>query len=194
VGVAFTDIYYDGPEREDAVNLSWYFNAIMLAWLWLYSAWTWPSLPDRVPGHIGFGGGIRWDDATVLAWFVLPIIAAASTAAIWLAARYALRNPRRINIPGKDKLLALPAESQRRVLERVRAALGVIALQTTFILLLSQRMRYQAALGENVTASLVMILAFAVLSGPIIMVTLMVTAQRALDAEARAANRDPAGN
>jgi len=167
------------------VTLTWYLDLLLLGWLWIHSLRLWPTLPDRVPGHVGLRGEIRWDESTILAWLLLPIVATLSTAAIWIATRYSVRNPRSINIPGKDRLLSLPPNAQRRVLDRIGGSLGVAALSATMTLLLCQEMRYRAALGEAVTPWIVMILAVAVASGPTILITIVLTAQRALDAETR---------
>lgn len=165
------------------MKLTRYFHLVLLAWLWCWSILRWPEVSAGATGDAAAGPGATGDGMSLPAWLLLPSIAALDAVISWLVSRYAVRNPRRINLPSKERILALPPEAQTRVLGRVREALGIVGLSTAFILLMAQRLMYRVALGQDATGALVAVLLAAVLAGPVILVALVVTTQRALEQE-----------
>ncbi len=130
-----------------------------LNWLWVlanvaavgahfaYCAYTWFLLPDRYPIHFGPGGvPDRWADGNSLEWFLLPVIAAAM--ALFMTGLGVLlpRIPFRLwNVPGKKKLMHLPASRRVPIVRSTVGMVLVISLLDTAMMLWIQVMIFRSA-------------------------------------------------
>lgn len=164
------------------LSRTWLLAYALIAALWIWSLWVWPSLPERTPAHFGLDGAVnRWEDASVFGWFRIPIIALGTTIVIHVAAWLSIRNPRWVNLPQKDELLALAPERQRAVLAKIRDGLGLTAVLTALIMVMVQQLVWHVALGGDATWLSIATMVVGVLTGPIITVVLLVSTQRELN-------------
>jgi hypothetical protein len=135
------------PSPTHAVSgtlaIACFFMAIILhAATWWRAAVWYPSLPDPFPTHFdGAGVPDAWTAKSVGAWFMLPgigvamlcLLAGIGAGLAWMA-RHA---PTLLNVPGKDRFVALPPECRVGVLGPTRAYLAwtVMLLSGLFLLL-----------------------------------------------------------
>ena len=116
---------------------------------WSVSAYG--TLPPSIPAHFGAGGVDRWTDRSFWNWFGLPLMAVGLPALNYgVAAAFAAR-PQFMNIPRKDRLLALPAGRRVRVMRWWWALMQAIALVEVLILGLAQYAIWLAAANRTVT-------------------------------------------
>src|SRR5690606_39344895 len=93
-------------------------NVLLLAAFLAMSAWLWPSLPEPIPVHFGLDGTPdRWGSRAT--WWLLPGLAVFLTVFLGALGRWSTSRPHLVNLPGKERLLALPPERRRPVLTRV---------------------------------------------------------------------------
>lgn len=103
-------------------------NAIILAAGTTWGFALWKSLPDRIPVHFGFNGQPdRWTDK---GWelAVLILMPLFMTALLYGLTALGRKHTGLLNVPDKEKLLALPAEKQEpfwQMLWEFMAALSV---------------------------------------------------------------------
>ncbi|HEY8469249.1 MAG TPA: DUF1648 domain-containing protein [Longimicrobiales bacterium] len=161
-------------------------NLLLLAALLGGSAAAWPHLPPRIPAHFDFSGTPdRWVETTWLSWFMLPLIAIGLNALLYGAAALSTRDPRRINMPGKDRLLALPAERQQPVMATIREGLEALAAPVTLSFCLIQLAVYRTATGQGGRIEVIAALVLIVLATPIILIGMLLRSQSELDRQVR---------
>lgn len=101
-----------GSLEGNVKNLYHALNAIILAAGTIWGFSTWRSLPDKIPVHFGFNGqpdrwtGKGWELAILI---LMPLF---MTALLYGLTALSRRYTGLLNIPDKDKLLALPREKQ----------------------------------------------------------------------------------
>ncbi len=141
---------------------------LLLGCLVVGSVLGWPTLPERIPGHFGADGQVtRWTDRTALHWFVLPVLAlVVALPAIWLA-RALPRRPHLVNIPDKDRYLALREEHRLPVIERIRNMVFGIAAQVLALLALVQLGIYRTAHGHDTQSYMMAVLVLSLLIVPV---------------------------
>ena len=124
-----------------------------LALLALYFAATatmWPVLPERVPIHFDFAGEpTTWARTSVLSWFGLPLLAAATTLFIYGLGRASTHEPDIWNIPEKERFLALSPAARAPIVAYLHRALAWSALLTTIMFIGILIAVYQTATGRN---------------------------------------------
>src|SRR5690606_18905334 len=109
-----------------------FLNLVLLAGLLGGSALAYPRLPERMPLHFGLDGTPdRWAETSLASWFMLPLVALALNLLLYGAAALSTRNARLVNLPGKERLLALPFERQRAVLRRMREGMESLTAPLT---------------------------------------------------------------
>jgi uncharacterized membrane protein len=87
-----------------------------------------PHLPPRIPQHFNLSGvPDRWVDTSWASWMLEPIVALAVTGFILVIAWIIPCDLRLLNLPDKERLVALPRERQDEILAIIRAALRWIA-------------------------------------------------------------------
>ena len=144
-------------------------NLLLLAALWIGSALVWPRLPDRIPQHIAADGGITWASTSPASWFLLPGLATLVVVLLHVVQRFARQRPGLLNIPGREQLLALPAERQAPVIARaVDMMEGTIAVML-LIFCAVQAGLWHAAHGGSSETVLVVVLPLALLSTPLVL-------------------------
>lgn len=157
-------------------------NVLLVGGLIGFSVTVYPELPQRIPLHFGAGGEAdRWGDRTMLRWLLLPLVAAGACAITYFAAWLSARNPRRVNLPDRKKLLQLPRESQLWVLQGFANPLYVMALILNVAMWLLQYGAYLTATEGNGRAAIMAGLLVAILCGPFIMIGLLLGFQRRMD-------------
>jgi hypothetical protein len=117
-------------------------------------AWhQWPELPVRVPLHFDFAGTPdRYGERGYWSWFFLPTLATGFALLFglliprlvdWLAER----DPTLINLPDKQRFLALAPERRRRALRPLLALLQVLGCEVVALFAWIQYGTLQVALG-----------------------------------------------
>lgn len=120
---------------------------IGLACMW------WPAVPARVPLHFDFAGDPdRYGERGFWSWFLLPTLAVGVALLFgvllprwidWLAER----DPALINVPDKQRFLALDVERRRQALRPMLALLRVLGAQIALLFTLVQYATLQVARG-----------------------------------------------
>lgn len=109
-------------------------NALLVAALAAAAAVGRSRLPARIPVHFDPGGQpTRWAETTALAWYGLPLTAAATALLLWGVGRMARRNPSLWNVPEKERFVRLPPDARapfQAELERMLGAVGVLVTLT----------------------------------------------------------------
>jgi uncharacterized membrane protein len=161
-------------------------NLLLLAALLAGSAVAWPSLPARIPAHFDFAGTPdRWVQTTWFSWFALPLLAVALNVLLFGVAALSTRNPRYINLPGKERLLALPVERQQSVMATIREGLEALAAPLTLAFGLIQLGVYRTAIGQGGRTELVAAHEVILLATPLIAITMVLRSQSELDRQVR---------
>jgi hypothetical protein len=144
-------------------------NLLLVAALWIGSALVWPSLPGRMPRHLGADGVTTWQSTSLSSWFLLPALATLVVVLLHMLQRLARGRPGLLNIPGREQLLALPPERQAPVIARaVDMMEGTIAIML-LIFCTVQAGLWRVAHGGSAQAVLVVVLPLAVLSTPLVL-------------------------
>jgi uncharacterized membrane protein len=154
-------------------------NLVLLAGLIGFSVAVYPELPSQIPVHFsGSGDADEWAARTPMRWMLLPLVAAGICAVTYFAARISLRDPRRLNVPDRNKLLRLSHESQMWVLQGVANPIYLLAavLNTTMCLL--QYGAYLTATTGNGQSVILAGLMMALLAAPVMAVGLLISYQR----------------
>jgi uncharacterized membrane protein len=118
--------------------LHWVNGALLLG-LWAFTVVGYGRLPELVPGHIGPSGVTRWDAKQNSMWFVLPLIGTIHAVLMYGVSAIANGSPAGFNVPQKKRLLELPKEGQRHVLQPFR---GFMYGMATWLLTLMAGMQY----------------------------------------------------
>ncbi|MFO7262207.1 MAG: DUF1648 domain-containing protein [bacterium] len=163
-----------------------FLNLALLAALLVGSALAYPRLPDRIPGHFGLDGTpTRWVETSPASWFLLPLIALGLNLLLYAMAALATRDARFVNLPGKERLLALPIERQREVLRRVREGMDALMAPTTLAFCLIQLAIYRSAIGMGGRVEIIAALLLVLLGSTIGTISLLVRTQAELDRQVR---------
>jgi uncharacterized membrane protein len=164
-------------------------NGCLLGLLFLGSALVWPDLPSEIPAHFDGGGRVtRWTRTSALSWFAVPLIALALTAVNYFFARLLPRWPHLINLPNKQRFLALPAERRGPVIERIREFLHGISIPLILIMIVVQVSIYRTAVGNPSVGYTIAILLGSLLLTPVILMLWLPRIQSEIDRQAK----DPA--
>lgn len=95
-------------------------NALLLIALWGFTVLMYRHLPEQIPGHMGMSGVTRWEDRDSGMWFVLPILGSFHALLMYALSGLAAGTPETINVPHKERLLALSPEGRRHAMEPLR--------------------------------------------------------------------------
>lgn len=114
-----------------------------------FTAATYAGLPADIPTKISSRGVVTHTTAkTIVNWFLLVGIAGLTQALLTWITVLLPSKPELFNFPEKDRFLALPAEYQPPVIERMQLALDIIGVLTMLILAYVQFMLWRTALGN----------------------------------------------
>ena len=100
---------------------------LIQAAMWWRAAWWYPRLPDRIPIHFNMAGTPDgWAAKSVATWFLLPSLAtllalALLGAGLVMIPALARHKPQSINIPSKERFLALDADARAAAIAPVGA-------------------------------------------------------------------------
>jgi hypothetical protein len=134
-------------------NLLLLLAAAVLLFVFYQGLALYPSLPDRIPTHFGFAGQPdAWSAKTPLTVFGILIVAAVLLLLMAFASSARL-SPRYYNFPGKERLLDLPPDQQRYILQPVREGLAWMGSGLTIGLSFLTRDTWAIALGQRAAIS-----------------------------------------
>jgi len=137
----------DGGSRNRQAHI---LNALILAWIWVFTLLKWPELPEEIPVHFTLAGEPdRWAAKTWEHWFVLPIVALGMTALLYLASRLVVRFPQHANLPQKAVFLRLPPEDRRPILDVLTGLLYRVAALINVQFGVMQLATYRVAVGQS---------------------------------------------
>jgi uncharacterized membrane protein len=125
-------------------------HGLLMALYWAACLALWGTLPERIPHHFDLAGNpTSWGRTSIALWFGLPAMAFA----MWLFVRgmlwLSLRNPALLNIPDKERYLALSAEQREPALAELRAAMAATAFFVTLSFAAIQVSVYETAVGRS---------------------------------------------
>lgn len=153
-----------------------------------FATWAWGQLPDRVPSHLDVTGRpTGWGERSVWTWYLLTAIGLATAGLIYALASWSARRPDLLNLPGKERLLALPPERRDPVLGRIRQLVQGLAAPVLLVFVVVQAAIYRAALGHDVSGLVVTVLVLALALPPVLIAVGLPLVLREIERQARAA-------
>ena len=134
---------------------------VLATGLLAFSIVAYPHLPAQIPQHFGIDGTAdRWVATSWASWLLLPVLALVIAAFVCGMAAIIPTDLRKLNLPNKEQLLALPADRQLAVIAVVRNAMHWIAVIVFALLSLIQVEVYIVAREPGRATELVVTLAF----------------------------------
>lgn len=122
----------------------------MLLALIALAAVTYGGLPDRIPTHLDFNGvADRMAPKSVGTWFLLSGIATLVLGFLDFLGGRLPAHPDMLNIPDKERLLALPARFQAPVMAEAQLMMDVVAVGVMVVMLLVQWELVRVATGAR---------------------------------------------
>ncbi len=156
---------------------------LLLAGLILGSLLAWPHLPAEIPVHFGVDGRPdRWAERNPYSWFALPMVGLLTSVLFGWIRHRAPEHPEMLNIPGKQKLMALPPEQRARVTRQIIKVLSVVELWTLLILVLIQIGEWVTATGGAGQRWVLSGVALSLLGSPVLLLLVLLRTQSALRA------------
>jgi len=155
-------------------------NALLALALVGFAAWGYPQLPERIPTH--FDARFEpdaWGSRT--SFLVLPLVGIACAALMHALAPLVTRRPALVNMPGKARLLELPAAEQQWVLRPVRTLLEATATLLLLLFLCIAGTTWFAAHGRDVRTAFISVFIVIFLAMLLSPIWLLVALQRRLD-------------
>lgn len=161
-------------------------NAVLLTVFFVGSALAWPALPEHVPVHFGVDGEPdRWATRSLASWFAMPLVALVIGAFNYVVAALLPRRPKWINLPNKERFLALPGERRAAVIRQMQGMLHGLTAPTVAVLAAVQVMIYRRALGTPGEHDLLVVLLLTVLLTPLVLIVWIPKVQREQDRQLR---------
>lgn len=106
----------------------------LVVWVALAIA-AYDRLPETIATHFsGSGSPDGFSQRSIMSWFALTIIGVFTTGMILGIAQLTHAHPSMYNVPGKEKLLALPPEAQTPLLEQLATWMALLALSIVMLL------------------------------------------------------------
>ena len=122
-------------------------NLLLLGALFAGSLMVYPRLPERIPMHFDLSGQPdAWQQRSLVAWLMLPIIATGTALLVELASRMSVQNPQLWNVPDKPRFLALTPEERAPIIHRLQNFMGLVGVAVTGVLTMVQASVYLAAI------------------------------------------------
>ncbi len=115
----------------------WSLLMLAQAALWWRGVAWYPSIPDRFPIHFDMAGNPDgWATKSLGAWFLLPVFGTVVSVGLAIFAglalpRLARHTPTMINLPHKERFLALDPERRVQAVSPVACFLVYVAIATT---------------------------------------------------------------
>jgi hypothetical protein len=133
-------------------SLVHWLNVLLLAGYAWWAARVYDRLPDRIPMHFGASGAPdRWAETTFWNWTFLVLVAVgvvgltygSASASLWAARRH----PHWVNVPDKERFLALDADDRVFVVQPVCHLLYWLSAGVIVLFWLIQSWSFQVATG-----------------------------------------------
>lgn len=125
--------------------LAW---GVVLATL-VYAIAVYGQLPDRIPTGLDAAGAARgWTARSPRSWFLLPVLLLAMQVLFDVLATLLPTRPQLVNLPDKEKLLALPARWRAPVMQEVVRMMDATALGVALLFALIQWQLARTAQGQ----------------------------------------------
>ena len=123
---------------------------LVLALYFAAAATLWSELPQRVPIHFDFAGQpTAWARTSVLSWFGLPLLAAATTLFLYGIGQASIRTPDLWNVPEKERFLALSATERAPIVAYLRRVMAWASVLVTLTFISMHVGIYQTATGRS---------------------------------------------
>ena len=163
------------------MTTAWRLAWLGLAGLWGYSVWGWSGMPEPRSVLDGYG----------VAGFATALLLLMAVGGRWLT-----KYPEHVNLPGKDRVLALPERYQGPFRHLVGELFGWVALEMLLIFGLVQLSILREARGQSTEVVVVAIIGVAVMSSPILLALISLRTQKVVQeavsrARAEGAVADP---
>jgi hypothetical protein len=125
-------------------------NAALLATLWGLTFALQGNLPDQIPGHIGPSGVTRWDSSTSGMWLLMPILGSIHALVLYALSGIGQHGLTGLNVPRKERLLAMSREGQRFAVRPVRTFMYLMAAWLLALMIGIQLVNYRVALAGGI--------------------------------------------
>jgi uncharacterized membrane protein len=152
--------------------------ALLLGW----SASTYADLPLRIPMHFNSRGVDRWAAKSVSTWFYIPLLGIGLCALNYVIGGLLAGRPQLMNIPRKDRLLALPVERQQRVMRWFWLLVQTIGLVEVVLMSIAQYGVWRAA-SARLSAGTVIVVPVMIIAVAMIPVSLLIVRRMSAEVE-----------
>ncbi len=164
--------------RSTSTLVAWLLIAILVAG----SLLAWGSLPEKIPTHFGISGKPdSWDEKSFWSWFLMPIIALATTILFTWLSRWTLRRPDVINLPNKERLLRLTLDRQRQVVIKMNGIMGWMSVGLNLLFCMIQYSVYRTANGSDEQTLVLAVIISSIVLLPMISLWMIVAVQSRID-------------
>lgn len=107
-----------------------------------------PSLPGLIPTHFDASGTAdAWSERSLISWFGAPVFAVGLTLFLWILQLLIPRYPALVNIPDKEKFLAMTRRQREPVVAAIRRVLDWVSAFTVLVFVFVQLGVYRTAMG-----------------------------------------------
>lgn len=122
-------------------------NLLLLGALFAGSMMVYPRLPERIPMHFDLSGQPDvWEERSLAAWLMLPVIAAGTALLLEAASRISVGTPQLWNVPDKPRFLALTPEERAPIIHRLQNFMALVGVTVTVVMMMVQASVYLAAI------------------------------------------------
>ena len=136
-------------------------TAVLAVVVVAFSVAAYPSLPAEIPTHFGVAGADRYAARSLGRWLSMPLLALGLCALNYLVGALFANRPQLMNIPRKQRLLALPPEKRRHVMRWWWVLVQTIGVAELVLIGAAQYGLWRAAMARAYEGRLVgMVVAF----------------------------------
>jgi uncharacterized membrane protein len=114
----------------------------------MFSVASYPALPAQIPTHFGPAGADHWAAKTPARWFLVPLLALGLCALNYVIGAVFAKRPEYMNIPRKQRLLALAPEQRARVMRWWWVLIQTIGVAELLLLSVAQYGLWRAASAQ----------------------------------------------
>jgi uncharacterized membrane protein len=159
-------------------------NVVLVLALAGFTAWGYNRLPAQIPVHFDITGtpdrmGSR------ISFLILPCVGIATIAVLYVVTRFAVRNPRLINLPDKKRFLELPEAEQRWVIEPVTTSIDWLITYLAVLFLVIELAMFRGAAGADTGTLMQITLITTIIGGIALPLVMLVQVQRRMNQAVR---------